>query len=328
VSSYYTGEDAGEFKNALESVCRRSIVMDGGSAVAVDLANRKDLMRGVAIELEVPVAAGEVVSWRSTDPTDIAHDLQAAVARHSAQTGGVMVRGVRTLRGLDNLEIGGAMDPVQLTRWLERRTEQPAFLVESLLTVAGSPNVQAWIEDDGASHVLAITDQRLDDNKTHWGNIYPHSRTTTTDAILSSALVLSRWLSRQGYRGPLGFDFLVCERRNGTGQDHYLAEINGRINCATYAIAAFERINQLRTTRGSRELCGWVSKKAVACRFGNFADLCAAAGDLLYRPDSSTGVVPYLTGFLPEGTISIITVAATKDEALECEARFVERIAP
>lgn len=328
LSSYYGGYQDAEFRRALQSASGRDVATTAGSAAAVELANRKDLVRAAARRLGIPVAAGEVVPWPSPDPSDVVPTLIKTAARYSADGNGVIVRGARSLAGLDNLKLHRGKAPQNLADWVAKRADQPAFLVESLLTFSASPNVQARIDDDGEYHVVAVTDQRLDASFAHFGNCFPHASCSETEHMVTSALTLCDWLSKEGYRGPIGFDFLLCPRSSEPGRDHYLAEINGRTNCATYTTSAFERINQRRGANGLAELGCWVSNIDLRTPCRSFGELQVRASDLLYQSTSSVGgVLPYFTGLLPKSSVATLTVANTVTEALDLESQFAERIA-
>lgn len=329
ISSYYTSRDAFLFGRLLGERLARAVVVEGGRQEAVELANRKDLVRERVMRLGVPIAPGELVDCRNgVGPRGEAAAvlLHDATLRHIGDTGAVFIRGVRSLMGVDNLRI----DRRRLTRevlaqWLTDRPEEACYLVEPLLPVRSSPNVQLWIEDDGAPRLLAVTRQRLDRNLAHRGNAFPY-RSPVRNAIVDSAVAITGWLSEEGFRGPLGLDFIEIARPMRGAAAHVLAEVNGRINGATYPIALVERLNQVRRSVGSAPLQAWRSGHRQLSDRRPFSALADDLGDLLYRDSSASGLVPYNTGLLDHGLCYYALVGSGAQELDELEARVRQRL--
>jgi len=316
LSPYYASDAAFGIAGALARLTGRPVSVDGGSAAAVALSNRKDLVRDQARSLDVPWSEGELVSWvdRHDDGFDLAAALAAAIRRVRSTTGGVFIRGVWSMHGSDNLRVpSGGMERARVADWLRGRPAQRAFLVEPLLPVCASPNVQMWIDDDGGVHSLAITGQRLSPSLVHQGNMFPY-RSPLTSRIEASAVAIARWLSTAGYRGPLGLDFLETRDPRTGGEVALLVEVNGRINGATYVLGAVERLDRRRRAMSLAPLGHWRSATEVATHFRSFAQLAEAMGDLLYIDRCSAGVIPYNVGMLQHGAAYLLMVASRPDE--------------
>lgn len=317
LSPYYASPMTFELARALEGLTGRRVLVDGGSPEAVVRANRKDVVREQARRLGVPWSEGELVSreGRAAGHSDAAAELLAAIGRVLGTTGGAFVRGIWSMHGADNLRVvGRTPSRASLAEWLRGRPAQPAFLVEPLLSVGPSPNVQMWIDDDGGAHVLAVTLQRLDDELVYRGSAYPHFSPRSAQ-IRENALIVGRWLAMEGFRGPLGLDFLETKHTR-TGRDAaLLVEVNGRINGATYLLGAVERLDQQRIQNGVARLSCWRSATEVATPARSFAELADRLGTLLFSDfRRSAGVIPYATGLLSRGRIYMLMVASAADE--------------
>ena len=318
---FYSGARSARCRAALETRLQRDVILDGCSAAIARLANSKDVIREAAVSLGIPTAPGELVTLSSGDDRGVA--LAAAVARQRTATGGVMVRATWSGGGLDNRIFTADQPDAEIDAWLSERTHLESCLVESLLTFEGSPNVQLWADDQGQCSVRATTDQRLGQDLTHFGNSYPYLAENLS-AMESSAQLLGQWLAGQGYRGPLGIDFIASPRE--VNESHCFVEVNGRINGATYAIALFERLNQIRQSRNLEPLGAWISSKKIATDAQGFAGLRAKLAPLIYGHGSASGVVPYNTGLLNLGAASFVIVGTTIAETEAIEEELEERL--
>jgi len=103
-----------------------------------------------------------------------------------------------------------------------------------MLEVIVSPNILMNVEPGkGKISCVSITDQLLSDNLTHEGNVYPSSA-KTLKSMINSAQTMSKWLRNEGYGGLVGFDFGEYSNTKTGELEHFLAEINPRVNAATY----------------------------------------------------------------------------------------------
>jgi hypothetical protein len=321
LSVFYSGARSARCRAALESRIRRDVALDGCPAAIARLANRKDVVRDAAISLGIPTAPGELVAFSGRDDRGAA--LAAAVARQRAATGGVMVRATWSGGGLDNRIFTTDQPEAEAVGWLSERTHLESCLVESLLTFEGSPNVQLWVDDHDHCSLLATTDQRLGSDLIHFGNSHPYQAESLPE-VESSAQLLGQWLAEQGYRGPLGIDFIASPRE--MSPSYCFVEVNGRVNGATYAISLFERLNQHRQRRNLAPLGAWISSKKIATDAQRFAVLRERLATLLYQHGSASGVVPYNTGLLSIGAASFVIVGTTVAETEAIEEELEERL--
>jgi hypothetical protein len=118
--------------------------------------------------------------------------------------------------------------------------------------------------------------------------------------------ILARWLRDGGYAGLVGFDFVEYTNEQGRSKA-LLAELNPRVNGATYPLCLSERL---------RIAPAFVSG-CIRTGVGTFADLKHDLNDLLLAPGRQNGLVPYATGCLQYGRCSMIAFGSTADEATE-----------
>lgn len=99
----------------------------------------------------------------------------------------------------------------------------------------GSPSVQLYLSEDAIT-AYDITDQILDENSIHQGNVAPPACVANDPAVgrelLRQAGIAGKWLHRMGFRGTASADFLVMAQRDE--KTAYLCEINARVTGATY----------------------------------------------------------------------------------------------
>ncbi|MFO0795234.1 MAG: hypothetical protein U0586_14380 [Candidatus Brocadiaceae bacterium] len=290
----------------LERLLGRRIPVLGGNHDIVARANRKDVVLKEACARGVPVAPGEIVE--STDgPLDL-HLLEEAVLRQIRATGKVIVRGVKDAPIIAPLVINS--DTTDVIGKLRRLVEQqalPICLVQVMFDVIVSPNVQFNISPDGSSLSCAsVTDQILDANLTHQGNIYP-SLANTLPEMIASANKLSEWLQGEGYTGIFGFDFVEHISPHTAKPAQFLAELNARVNAATYPWILMSRLG----------LKGAFLSTSVASSARSFSEFRSRCGRFFFDPSTGRGVVPYNTGCLPYGKCWLAIYGETRQVVQE-----------
>jgi hypothetical protein len=142
-------------------------------------ADQKHHIRAKAIELGIPVAAGEVVILpRAGGRRRRDYDaLRTAVDVHLRHTGQAIVRGAMGASGASTFVVGGrGEDTDGLLRRLSLREDNHVYLVESLVTGTVSPHVQLHVAPGGGPITcVGVTDQRWERPLVHGGNVYPTS---------------------------------------------------------------------------------------------------------------------------------------------------------
>jgi hypothetical protein len=308
-------------RQRLAEIVRRDVTLEAGSVGSVALANRKDRIRAIAIELGIPVANGATLTLPvGTQRRAVA--LRRAIGTVLESGSGAIVRAAVSSSGADLLVIHDAAGIEAAIDWLAERPWVGVTLVEELVPFHSSPNVGAWIEDDGSVRITGIAAQRLNPALSHFGN-ESGSGAGLSDMIDSTRRLAER-LGERGFRGPLGMDFIVPSDAGRPG--HLLAEVNGRINGATYGLAAYQRLNEARRLRGRAPLASWISTKMVELAPCGFETLQRLLADILLGPASTAGVMPYGVGWLPHGLCNFMMFAETRSAAGDLEDELISRL--
>ncbi len=99
----------------------------------------------------------------------------------------------------------------------------------------GSPSIQMFLDDNTISF-FDITEQVLNENSVHEGNLSPppyfHKGDKVYGELFRQAAAAGSWLHEQKYRGTASVDFLVID--NNGNVEIRVCEINARITGATY----------------------------------------------------------------------------------------------
>jgi hypothetical protein len=201
----------------------------------------------------------------------------------------------------------GGDDTDGVLRRIALRTDNRCYLVEAMVEPTGSPNLMLDIPANGGPIGPAETsDQRWGRMLVHDGNQSP-SCARLLAPMEGWARMLASWLRREGYAGPVGFDFVEYRDRRTGGPAAFLAEVNPRVNGASYPLAVRRRL-----APQAAFVSGTVPTGAQ-----RFADVRATLGALLFDPEQGSGVVPYATGGLGQGRCAVVALAASRLRAAE-----------
>ena len=292
---------------ALGAALGRDVTVLGGHPDVVERANRKDHTRATAVELGVPIARGDVVALPAGAdgrPTDLG-PLETALARRVGATGRALVRGAWGASGSATFVVEAGRDHIQAAlRKVGARVGNRVYLVDSMHDVRVSPNLLMHLPPEGGPiSWVGVSDQQLDAALVHRGNLYP-SRARTLADMVASAQRLARGLQGEGVVGLVGFDF--CEYRDrDTGKDeHFLAEVNARVNGAAYPAFLLDWINREQARRGRPPVGAFLSVQTLVTRAGSFAEFAARHPSVLFDPVTGRGCVPFNTGQLVNRTCS------------------------
>lgn len=290
------------------------VQVHGGDAAVVSYADCKHHIRAKALELGIPVAPGEVVDLDSAMPgSDDVTTLRRAMERHIQLTGRIIVRGASGAAGSATFTAEGDRQIGELANRLGASSENRIFLVESMVDVTVSPNVQMHIDREVRGiRCGGITDQRWERPLVHGGNVFPSSARRTSE-MLAWARTLSEWLNTVSYVGVAGFDFVEYDDALGEARA-FLAEVNPRTNGATYPLRLRRRLNVAQREAGFPEIRAFVSGM-IETEARTFRELCDNWDDRLFCPYTGTGLVPYVPGLLPHGKCGVVALAATREDA-------------
>jgi hypothetical protein len=301
----------------LEAALGRAVDISAGPLPVVEWALLKHHVRAEALALGIPLARGEVVTLAPGGdgrPADL-QPLEAAVRRWIGATGRVLVRGSFGGAGTATTVIENEGESLRAACGrLAQRRDNCTYLVEEMLDVEVSPNVQMLVgEDEAAVQCVGVSDQLLVAAIEHEGNLSP-SRAECLPRMLEDAAAIARALARRGYRGLCGLDF--GEYRAGRRRRHFFAEVNPRVNAATYATFLVAHLNAARAEAGEPPLGAWLAMhhKTSATAFPKLRERWRP---FLFDPASGAGVVPYNVACLPYGKCGAILVGRSREEVLE-----------
>lgn len=305
---------------ALERMAGVRVQVHGGDPAVVAYADCKHHIRAKALELGIPVAPGEIVDLASATPgVDETTLLFRAMQRHIQLTGRVIVRGASGAAGSATFTADSDQQIVELAGRLARSRENRIYLVESMVDVTVSPNVQMHIDRETRGiRCGGMTDQRWERPLVHGGNVFPSSACMTAE-MLSWARTLAEWLNTVSYTGVAGFDFVEYEDSFGRPRA-FLAEVNPRTNGATYPLRLRRRLNVAQREAGLPEIRAFVSGM-IDTEVRTFSELRDSWDDRLFCPYTGSGLVPYVPGLLPHGKCGVVALAGSRDEA---EALYYE----
>jgi hypothetical protein len=279
----------------------------GGNAEVVERANRKHEVRALVQELGLPVADGEVVVLGGGEggrPVDTA-PLKPALERHLRRTGRVILRGSRGAAGSAVRVVAQTSESILAAlNWAAGRPQDPTYLVEVMLPITVSPNIQMYIDEAGV-HRVGASDQRLNGALLHQGNVYP-THAQTIEEMLDCSDVLADRLRREGYTGLVGIDFCEHEEERTGRPRAFLAEVNPRINGSTYPLVLASLLDPDNTKIGGF-VCGPIRSAARS-----FTELADRHGNLLLDRRTCRGALPYNVGYLPRGLCHVVVFDRTR----------------
>ncbi|SJM93496.1 hypothetical protein [Crenothrix polyspora] len=276
----------------LKKLLGNRVAYIGANLSVAQRVNRKDIARQLAIESNVPVAPGELISNILTSNGDnlTKEKLREAVQRQMGMTGNVVVKGVVGASGSATFVIkkGMCLDGA-LQKILDRR-DNTEYLVEPLFKISVAPNVTVWIDpDDGAVLLANSTDQRLDENLIFAGSIFPSSARTHRE-IVGAATRLAKRLYQMGVSGWAGFDFVEYHDALTGEYRFFFSEINARYNGGLYAKALFDVIKS-RQRQYNRPIPEAYVTQNIAISPATFYELQTAYSELLFDLETGYGVI-------------------------------------
>ena len=185
---------------------------------------------------------------------------------------------------------------------LQQCKNQEQFLVEKMYDVLYSVNIQYNIGVN-IIQILGLTDQILDNQLKHQGNIYPSSA-TQIEKIKHYSHTICEELQSQGYRGLLGIDLI--ETIEG---EVFAVDINGRANASSFGLYVIRQLFP-----DSQKHFKILTHLKVEPKT-TFTTLKHHLGKkTLFDRESGRGILPYNIGFLQWGKFSAIVIGNTQQE--------------
>lgn len=316
VSPFFPTADAFALGGVLADRLSRPVRVEGGSAELVRNLHDKITARALAVSLGIPVAPGEVVRVPDTAA------LRGAVERWSGATGHVIVRGASGASGssIFTTRSGGVEAMIEA---IAERTDNSIYLVEPLFEARFSPNVEVLVDPEvPPPGRVGVSEQILDGNLVYVGSVHPSSARLQR-RMSEDSLAIVAWMRDRGFSGRVGFDFVEHALRGGE-PEHFLTEINPRINGASYPLALLRRLAALAGRRQAPAPAAFRTCY-VRVRTGEFGELADLSRTLLYDPARGEGVVPYSVGALPFGKVGIACLGRTPEAAEGLQGEFLQR---
>lgn len=311
---YVSSRHEAALASALGRATGRLIRVGGSAPRVVGRIDGKHVVRDAAVRLGVPVADGEIVELRpaSDGRSHEVGPLRAAIERRAGESGRVIIRGAYGSSGSSTaiVDVGrGGLDAALVD--IAGRMDNQVYLVEAMVHAIVSPNVQMYIAaPPGEIRCVGVTDQRLNDEVVHSGNVCP-SRAETMTGMLSGARIMSRWLQAEGYVGLVGFDFVEYADARTGARRWLLAEINPRVNGATYPVAVLDHLQQAARRTGTPRPEAFVSG-SVATSVRSFAELRDRCAGQLFDLRTGRGAVPYNVVCLEQGNCGLVVLGPSR----------------
>jgi hypothetical protein len=316
LNSFTSSEEDLKLVAVLETALHRKISLAKTNLQLVEFTKQKHHARAKAMELGVPVAPGEVVEL-PTERVSGFNKMESAIRRHIGKTGSLILKGASGFSGSSIFIVRNTSDSIQnALRQIGERLDNDIYVVEVLLDVTVSPNILMHITPDKISFI-AITDQLLNSELVHQGNIYPSVAKTLED-MSDSSWKLSKWLQKEGYAGLVGFDFGEYFDVSKGKFEHFLCEINPRTNAAAYPKSLMEHLNRQQAPSIEAFLATNVKTKVRT-----FSELQRLYGHLFFDPAVRRGLIPYNTGCLEYGKFTVAALGSSRDEVFEIYEDFM-----
>lgn len=236
----------------------------------LDRLNSKVNLESVLKECELPTIQA---SYASQD------ELERACSSLFGKHGPLIVRSDLSIGGHGVWSIKSSEDIDELSQATAQTHADQQFVIQPLLDVVNSPNVQFEICENEVVSV-GLSDQTMTERFAFGGNTYP-SVSSENKLIHEQSQKLVQWLQSAGYRGMVGIDFIVVP-----SGDVFIIEINPRVNTSTFPLVLSNQLG-----RSAFELCTGL-EVGSASQY-DWIDVLSAA-DLLYSKERGFGLIPLM----------------------------------
>ena len=321
---YISSQNELEFSDYLSIMLGRKVDFLNRALETVSYADGKHNIRTEAMALDVPVPEGEIVELllgKDGRPLDL-DPVRAAIDRLMNRTGSVIIKGAYGTSGSSLFIARNNSRSVRsVLNRISEKNDNRFYIVEVLLDLVCSPNILMHIcPGHGSILCVGVTDQILDENRVHGGNVYPSTAETLEDMIRSSRKICKR-LQAKGYVGPIGFDFGEYFHPGTDHRDYFIAEVNPRRNAADYPMGLMEHLNKRQEETAAPPIEAFLSAN-LKTKASSFTELSEKNGYLFFNPETGKGVFPYNTACLENGKVSIAVLGKTRTEVCELYKNF------
>lgn len=328
VDPYLCGKDECALARAFEAV------FPGRSALyapPLDLcrrANSKRWMREFAKSAGASLARGWVHDLGPPAPERSWETLHALCVRALHDFSSLILRLDHSASGSGTFLVERIDDPFRQTLCQIAADRQNRFvLVEERLAIVSSPNLMFHVgSPPEVPRCVGVSEQQLDDQLAYCGSVAPARSPRLEEMITVSQRIAAR-LQGQGYRGPLGVDWLEADSGPGRATKAIFVEVNARVNAASYAHAALARLaqNQRKTARPVPSAFNF---RIWQSRVRGYDEMLEQARPLFFEPDRGAGILPVAPGRLAGGIVSAIALAPDREEATRRMDEFAATLDP
>lgn len=238
-----------------------------------------------------------------------------STARHMLnEHGSVMVRSDLSIGGHGVWRVESDEDLDALGEGIERASEGRLFVLQPLLAVTDSPNVQFAIREDSVE-MLGISAQQMTESFAFGGNAFP-SAAAGNPEILDQGMRIAEWMRGQGYRGMVGIDFIVTESGSV-----FIVEINPRVNTSSFPLLMSKRLGC-----GAFRLVTGLVGEGFDTHVG-FVEIEQLLGKgVLFDSVAGRGVVPLMMPRVGRGMLDVMIFGEDLDEVARIEGLMNQRL--
>ena len=321
---YMTTRFETEFAQRLQDCLPGTVQLIGGNSAVLEHFDQKHHARQMALALGIPVAPGEVIEIAKAIDW---YNLGNAIRRQLCHTGKVIVRGACGNNGSSVQVVVGTHEVTPCIERLRQNDSNITYLVEAMFEVTSSPNIGMFIDPQTRDvSCFSCTQQVFERNLDHAGNQYPLKDSGQLPAMIAAAERFMFFLRDLGVTGHIGFDF--CEYKLPAGGISFLmAELNPRINGATYSQTLFAALNQIQRNYGGPSLGSFYAVN-MSTALNSFSALEDAVGELLFKPGQHQGFVPRNLSPFTEGKCSVVMVAHQAEGLNELHSQLSAKLQP
>jgi len=236
----------------------------------LDTLNLKSNLQPILIDLGLPTISTTIMNRE---------ELISGTRKLLNETGAVMVRSDLSIGGLGVWKVERELDLDTLLTDAQRSNPDRLFILQPLLDVVNSPNVQYEITQQGFQF-LGVSEQQMTQSFAFGGNEFP-SPFGNDPRLIKQSDRIAEWLHTKGYLGLVGIDFIVT-----TDDQVFIVEINPRVNTSTFPL--------LMCSRLGRKAFQLVTGIPTGAYIGFQSTAATIGPDLLYDPNRGNGVIPLM----------------------------------
>lgn len=280
----------------------------GNSQSITDKYYDKGIFKEICRELGIETAPGTVF-YKTGDLGEDRRKMDEMISKHIGLSGEVILRDTNGESGLNILIANKNNKEEIIEKALSNRVN---YVLESKLQLNSSPCVIGLI-DEGGPTLVAVSKQILKNGQEYVGSILDYSEAVDAK-IYKSFMKMGEKMHQDGYRGPLGIDFL--ETKDGKKLP---CECNARVNGSFYPHEL-----KLRLAESGNDFPMVYTYKMSIKNCEGFSSLIKNpnVSNSLYSGNGNSGILPYNVSTIPYGEITFATLAKSHDEGKSLTRKF------